>query len=637
MKEIPAALDANRNKTTVAIAWVLGLVTLGLYGPVLGHAFIDFDDDLYVTANPIVQQGWTWRGFVWAWTTGHAANWHPLTWLSHITDCAIFGLEPAGHHAINVLLHAANTVLLFLLFRRLTGAVWRAAVVAALFGWHPLHVESVAWVAERKDVLSTLFFLLTIWAYIRYVGEFTVQSSKFKVFYGLSLLFFVCGLLSKPMIVTLPFILLLLDYWPLERFNGNVRTRLVMEKLPFLALSAASCVATYCVQRAGGAVSDTTPFSLRAVNVVLSYGRYLGRMVWPVHLAVLYPYSNEVPVVELCGGAMLLVALTWLALKRRQQRYLATGWCWYLGTLVPVIGFVQAGPQASADRYTYIPLIGIFLMIAWGTADLFEQWRLPTWMPALTAGLVLLGYAAMTEVQLRYWTDSGTLFAHTLAVTKNNYLAWNDLGSHLLRHGKPAEALACFNTSLRDSERPLNLHNKGLALKALHRSQEAMQYFAKALALDPNYVPARMSLADGLADEGKNDEAAAEYRKVLQSDPGNADSHCNLGCVLAAQGKTSDAMTELQEALRLNPSDASIHCDLGNLLVERGKLDEAATEYRAALRFKSGSAEIHCNLGAILALEGQRQQAMDEFAEALRLNPNFAQAKERLKALAGKN
>jgi tetratricopeptide (TPR) repeat protein len=661
----------SQKRVTMAIALLLALVTLGLYGPVLGHAFIDFDDDLYVTANPMVRQGWTWSGFTWAWTTGHAANWHPLTWLSHITDCALFGLQPAGHHATSALLHTANTVLLFLLLRRMTGAVWRAAVVAALFGWHPLHVESVAWVAERKDVLSTLFFLLTIWGYVRYVGEFKVQSSKFKVFYGLSLVFFVCGLLSKPMVVTLPFVLLLLDYWPLERFGPGLGTRLVIEKLPFLALSAVLSAATYFVQKSGGTVSEATPFFARALNAVLAYGRYLGRMLWPAHLAVMYPYSTDVPLVELCACMLLLAALTWLALKCRQQRYLATGWFWYLGTLVPVIGLVQAGPQSSADRFTYVPLIGIFLMIVWGVADLAVKWRIPAWEPALAAGLVLAACAAGTEVQLGYWTDSGTLFAHalavttgndlawnregtylaaegktgealqcftnSLAVTKNNYLAWNNLGSHLLKQGKAAEALQCFTMSMQDRERPVNLHNAGMALKALHRPSEAIQFFAKALALDPNYIPAHMSLADALADDGKNDEAVGEYRKVLQLDPSHVDAHCNLACALAAQGKTAEAMTELQQALRLRPSDASTHCNLGNLLMEQGKTDEAAAEYRAALRSKPGSPEIHCNLGAVLALQGRRQQAMDEFNEALRLDPDFTQAKERLKALAGKN
>jgi protein O-mannosyl-transferase len=671
MKAIPSPRAAIGDRTSFTIGLLLALVTLGLYAPVLGHEFIDFDDDAYVTANPMVREGWSWRGLDWAWTTGHATNWHPLTWLSHMTDCSLFGLEPAGHHATSALLHAANTVLLFLLLRRMTGAVWRAAMVAALFGWHPLHVESVAWVAERKDVLSTFFFFLTIWAYLRYAEEFKVQGSKFKVFYGLSLFLFACGLMSKAMVVTLPFVLLLLDYWPLERFGAGVQTRLVLEKLPFLALSAAASVVTYLVQKSGGAVAQFIPIYYRVENAVLSYGRYLGRMLWPVRLSIIYPYSKEVPRFDVCACLLLvLAAITGLVLLCRQRKYMATGWFWYLGALVPVIGLVQQGQQSSADRFTYVPLIGIFLMIVWGVADLAAKWRLPAWAPGLAAALALAACAAGTEMQLGYWTDSGTLFRRALAVTTDNESAWNSLGVYLLtqgeeaeafrcfnksltvardndaawynlgayywRHGRNAEALRCFTESLRLRERPGTCYHVGLALQALHRRLEATPFFARAVALDPNFIPARMSLADSLSDSGKNEEAALEYREVLRQDPGQVDAHCNLAFVLGAQGKNAEAMMELQEALRLRPSDASSHCNLGNLLLDQGKLDQAAEEYRAALRSKPGSPEIHSNLGAVLALQGRRSQAMDEFNEALRLAPDFTQAKERLKALRSK-
>jgi len=651
------------NKTTGAIGLALALATLGLYAPVLGHAFINFDDDVYVTANPIVREGWSWGAFAWAWTTGYAANWHPLTWLSHITDCSLFGLQPAGHHATSAILHAVNTVLLFLLLRRMTGAVWRSAAVAALFGWHPLHVESVAWVAERKDVLSTLFFLLTIWAYLRY-------TEKCKFFYVLSLLFFALGLMSKPMLVTLPFVLWLLDYWPLERFVPGAAKRLVLEKLPFLGLAAACSVITYLVQKSAGAVSVATSFEGRLLNAVLSYGRYLGRMIWPHNLAIIYPYSTQLPLVELCISVLVVAVLTWLVLKRREQRYLAMGWFWYLGTLAPVIGVVLAGAQSSADRFTYIPSIGIFVMIVWSVADLAAKWRLPVWGPVLVGASVLAACAAVSERQLRYWTDSGTLFSHTLDVTKYNYMSWNNLGVYLLSKGDQAggfrcftraatvasddyqswynlgtyylksgrneEAWRCFSQSLRLRPKPDAYNSAGLALKALHRPAESFGFFINALALDPNYIPARMNLADSLADAGKNAEAASEYRKVLQLDPGDEDAHCNLACALAAQGQTAEALTQLQQALRLNPSDASAHCNLGNLLIEQGKLDEAAAEYRAALGSKPNSPEIHSNLGAVLALQGRRQQAVDEFNEALRLAPDFTQARERLKTLTGR-
>jgi Flp pilus assembly protein TadD len=678
MKGIPAPRPTLPDKMVIAIGVALALITLGLYAPVLGDAFIEFDDNLYVTANPMVLQGLTWHGLVWALTTGHAPYWHPLTWLSHMTDCSLYGLDPAGHHATNALFHAVNTVLLFVFLRRMTGAVWRPAIVAALFGWHPLHVESVAWVAERKDVLSTFFFLWTIWAYFRYTEHLKNQpvdtltaaedGSNFKLFYGLSLFFFACGLMSKPMVVTLPFVLLLLDYWPLERFGPGSRIRLVVEKLPFFGLSAASCVVTYLVQEKSGAVTQFVPFSYRVGNALVSYGRYLCQAFWPVDLAIIYPYNKEAPRFDSCFClSLLLAAITWLAVRCRQRRYLATGWLWYLGTLVPVIGFVQAGPQSSADRFTYIPLIGIFLMVVWGTADLAMKWRLPTWTTALPTGLVLTACAATTETQLDYWTDGGTLFRRALAVTTNNEVAWNGLGVYLItqhqeaeafrcftkaltiapdndiawynlgtyywKRGRNAEAYHCFTESLRFKQRPAAFYHVGLVLTALHRSSEATEFFAKAVELEPDYIPARASLAENLSDHGKNEEAARQYREVLRQDPNQADAHCNLAYVLAAQGQSAEAMSELQQALRLRPSDAVSHCNLGNLLMEQGKLNQAADEYRAALHLRPNSPEIHSNLGAVLASQGRRQEAADEFNEALRIAPNFTQAKERLKAL----
>jgi tetratricopeptide (TPR) repeat protein len=701
MKGNPGARAPIETSTVAAICVGLTLVTLGLYAQVLGHDFLNFDDDIYVTDNPMVLNGWTWHGFVAAWTTVHAGYWIPLIWLSHMTDCALYGLNPAGHHATNVVLHAANAVLLFLLLRRMTGAVWRSATVAALFAWHPLHVESVAWITERKDVLSTLFFIGSIWLYSKYTEEFKVQGSRSKVCYSLSLLLFACALLSKPMVVTLPFVLLLLDYWPLERFGPGQAGPLILEKLPFFALSFADGVVTYLTQQSAGATEGFTPFPIRAGNAVLSYGRYLAHTVWPTRLAALYPYSINLSRLELSASWLLLVALTWFALNHRRQRYLATGWFWYLGTLVPVIGLVQSGSQSSADRFTYIPLIGIFVMIVWGVADWAAATRFPAWKLALTAGGVLAVCAGTTTVQLGYWSDSGVLFNHAIAVTDSNYMAWNNLGFFLLdqdqsreavecfsnslavmtinpagwdgmgtywlsqkndemafqcfskaltfkknddgslynlgvyyaRHGRNAEALDSFTESMRVRPRPNTCCHIGLALQALNRSTEAIPFFRQALALNPNYTPARLSLADELLAEGKNADAAIEYRKILQADPSYEPAHSNLAYALAAQGQIDEAITELQQAVVLQPSDASAHCNLGNLLAKQGKWDQAILEYRTALRFKGSSPEIHSNLGAVMAQQGHRQEAAQEFNEALRIDPNFSQAKEQLKAL----
>jgi tetratricopeptide (TPR) repeat protein len=443
--------------------------------------------------------------------------------------------------------------------------------------------------------------------------------------------------MSKPMLVTLPFVLWLLDYWPLGRFVPGAAKRLVLEKLPFLGLAAACSIITYLVQKSGGAVSAATSLEGRLLNAVLSYGRYLGRMIWPRNLALIYPYTTQLPLVPLCGSVLVLIVLTWLVLKRREQRYLAMGWFWYLGTLAPVIGVVLAGAQSSADRFTYIPSIGIFVMIVWGVADLAAEWRLPAWGLVLAGASVLAACAVATEGQLRYWTDSGTLFSHTLDVTKDNYMSWNNLGVYLLSKGDQEGGFRCFTKAATvASDDYQSWYNLGTYYSKQGRKAEAWRCFNQSLRFRPNYIPARMSLADSLADAGKNAEAVSEYRQVLQSDPGDEHAHCNLACALAAQGQTAEALKELQQALRLNPSDASAHCNLGNLLIEQGKLEEAANEYRAALNSKPNSAEIHSNLGAVLALQGRREQAVDEFNQALRLAPDLMQAREGLKTLHGR-
>ena len=435
---------------------LLALVTLLVYLPVRHHAFVDYDDLDYVTENPMVQAGLTWSGFQWAFTTLDASNWHPLTWLSHTVDCQLFGLNAGGHHLVSVLFHATNAVLLLLLLWRLTGAFWQSAFIAALFAWHPLHVESVAWVAERKDVLSTFFGLLTLMAYVRYAQR------RAKVDYLLALFFFACGLMSKPMLVTLPFVFLLLDYWPLRRVTGNgwqvtgdkkpvgkLSTRnssasafgcgatapkrseggqlsTILEKWPFFALAAASCVVTFVAQQRGEAVAplEKYPLSSRIENAAVAYVKYLFNSVYPVNLAVIYPLPKEIPWVQVVGAMMVLAVISWVIWRARRQRpYLLTGWLWYLGMLVPVVGLVQVGLQSMADRYTYLPLIGVFIGVVFGLGDLAKKLRLKSTVLILVAVFVLAGCLFATARQLRFWRDGETLFERALAVTKDNPIA----------------------------------------------------------------------------------------------------------------------------------------------------------------------------------------------------------------------
>src|SRR5579862_3504181 len=421
------------------ICLLLALITVLVYWPVRHADFLVFDDPDYVTYNSHVQAGLTWAGVKWAFTSWYASNWHPLTWLSHMLDSSLFGPNASASHIINVLFHTANVLLLFLLLYRATNKLWPAAFVAALFAWHPLHVESVAWVSERKDVLSTFFGLLSLLAYVGYAQKFKVQSSKFNVDYVLAIVFFALGLMAKPMLVTLPFVMLLLDFWPLERIRSFAtvtdRARaqyasLLFEKIPFFALTIASSIITYLAQRGEAVMSfEQRPLGLRLANAAVAYVEYLAKTFWPAHLAVIYPLPHEIPSWQVVATALLLTGVTVFAwCMRRNAPYLLVGWLWFLGTLVPVIGIVQVGGQALADRYAYVPLIGIFLAITWGAADLIARFRVQTALTAAIAAVVLMGSAAATERQLTFWDNSEKLFRHALDITTGNAIAHVNLG-----------------------------------------------------------------------------------------------------------------------------------------------------------------------------------------------------------------
>ena len=633
---------------------MLVLAALTVYLPVIGLNFLTFDDDYYVTNNPQVVGGLTLAGLRWAMTNAqYCSNWHPATWLSHMLDCQLYGLNPAGHHLTNLLFHAANSVLLFLWLRSLTGAFWRSAFVAALFAVHPLHVESVAWVAERKDVLCSFFGLLSLWAYCRYTersgasNQWAVisnQTSRVRttehgsliidhrsLFYLLSLVCFILGLMSKPMLVTWPFVMLLLDYWPLRRFelstlNSQLSTtwRLVAEKVPFFVLSAASSVIAVSAQKAGEALVPlaSLPLGPRIVNAVDSYFRYIWKLFWPTDLAVIYPFSARTAT-ELALAALVLVTVTILAWRQRRRRpYLAVGWTWYLGTLVPVIGLVKVGYQAMADRYTYLPAIGLFIIAAWGGTELAARWPKRRLALAAAAAAALTACALTAQAQLRYWQSSESLFRHTLNVTGNNFVAWSGLGYFLGKQGEPRQAEACYraaveiNPSFADAWAGL-----GCALTDLKRYDEAITSYETALHLEPGLVKLHNNLATALAARGRIEEAKAQYRVAAQLDPRSAEAHSNLGALLATEGRWAEAVEEFKLALAQDPSLNEVRCGLAGALAKQGKHEEGIRELSDLLKRQPAYARARLQLGIIFSLQGNKDQAIAEFSELLRINP----------------
>lgn len=621
------------------ICLLLMVTTLAVFWPLINHEFINFDDDLYVYDNSQVRTGLTLKGVIWAFTTTRTSNWHPLTWLSHMTDCELYGLWPGGHHLTNLLFHIANTLLLFLVLNRMTRALWSSSLVAALFALHPLHVESVAWVAERKDVLSTLFWMLTLGAYVHYTALRSLN------WYIAALSFFTLGLLSKPMLITLPCVMLLLDYWPLGRFrwgkpvghwNSNILPpvyrkeksafthRIVLEKVPFLVLSAISSIVTFFVQQSGGAVQslESFPLRIRISNALLSYLSYIGKMIWPHPLAVFYPYRDIFPTWQAAGTGVLLMGVTVLFLRAaRKYPYLVVGWLWYLGTLVPVIGLVQVGAQAMADRYTYVPLIGIFIMVAWGLPQILAGWRFRKTALATATALLLSIFVALTGLQLQKWHDRITLFTYTLSVTTRNALIHNNLGNALSNQGKYREAITHYTEALRIRPQYAEAYyNFGVALAHQGKTEEAIAQYTEALRINPKHVNAHNNLGNALAHQGKNEEAVAQYTEALRINQNNAVAHKNLGLALMRQGKYEEAIAHYNEALRLNPQYADARNNLGNALASQEKIDEAIVQYTEALRINPNHANAHYNLENALALQRRNDEARAHQLEAMRIN-----------------
>jgi protein O-mannosyl-transferase len=581
-------------RAVLAVA-VLTLLVLGAYWPVANHDFLNFDDPTYVTDNHVVTQGLTWGGIRWAFTTGHFSNWHPLTWVSHMLDVELFGLDAGAHHAVNLLFHLVNTLLLLVVLRRLTGAFWPSYFVAAWFALHPLHVESVAWISERKDLLSAFFALLTFAAYTGYAQ----RRSWWR--YLLVLLLFTLGLMSKPMVVTLPFVLLLLDYWPLNRLtseSGRMRWDrapfLVLEKVPLFALTAASALITFVVQRAGGAVGSFERFSLtaRLANAVTAYGVYLVKTVWPAKLAVVYPHpGNVVPWVPVLLSLAALLLITGIALwQARRRPFLLVGWLWFTGMLVPVIGLVQVGEQAYADRYTYLPLVGVFIMVIWGGVSLTRgRGRI---VAGAFAGACTLALAASAQIQAGYWRDSVTLFRHALAVTDHNYVAHTSLGSALLKRGELEEAHAHFQTAHAiKPDYPEALNNLGFVYLRLGNMPEALGYLETAVDNYPTYVEAHINLGIALAQIDRVPEAVAHLEYAVARRPADATARFNLGMAHLAQNDAAKALTEFEQARALNPDDVEAHFMVAAALAGLERLDEAAAAFEHVLDREPGHRE----------------------------------------------
>ncbi|MBN1818519.1 MAG: tetratricopeptide repeat protein [Sedimentisphaerales bacterium] len=557
-----------------AAAAICGFLLLAIalvFGQTVGHEFVNYDDDQCVYKNPIVQRGLTLEGFRWAFTYGDIGHWHPLTWLSHMLDCQIYGLQAGGHHLTNVVLHAGTAVLLFLVLWRMTGFLWRSAFVAAVFAVHPLRAESVAWVAERKDVLSGLFFMLTLWAYVGYVRRPT------SIRYGAVVLLFALGLLSKNMLVTLPFVLLLLDYWPMNRitdFTPGSWLRLAAEKWPLFALTIASCVITFLVPEELLYTDTRLPLVLRMENALVSYVIYLWQMIYPTGLACLYPYATgHLPFWQVAAALGFLAAMSWVIFSLRHKHpYLIVGWLWYLGMMIPVIGIVQISHYAHADRYTYLPQIGVWIGVTWGVAQVASSWRHRRWVVGVASTLVLLFLMGFAWRQTSYWRNSETLWTHTLAYTAHNMIAHSNLGNALAERGKVEAAIVHYQKALEiNPDYPVAHNNLGNTMANLGQVDAAITHYQKALRTNPNFIEAHNNLGLALAGCGQIDAATVHFQKALEIKPDYDEAHNNLGVVLANSGQVDAAIAHFQRALDINPNYAVARNNLDLALRERGQ------------------------------------------------------------------
>jgi protein O-mannosyl-transferase len=621
----------------VVIALLLALAVIAVYWEVGSFDFTNYDDPEYFSENSHVLAGLNWENLKWALRTTDNASWYPVTWLSFLLDATLFGKGPGGPHLVNLLLHTANAVLLFLLLRRLTGARWKSALVAGLFALHPLRVEAVAWIAERKGLLSAFFGLLALYAYARYVERSEGRSPKSKAWYAVACVCFVLGLMSKPILVTLPFAMLLLDYWPLKRveypfsLNGKQACglyfrdlwRLVLEKVPFFGVAVLSGAVTVWVHKQAGAIQPLALLSLRnrLENAVVSYARYMGKMVWPTGLALPYPHPGHWPLdfVLMAAGVVVGSSLAVLWLGRRHA-YVLVGWLWFLGTLVPVIGVIQWGGQAMADRFTYIPSIGLFIIMVWAAGELVEGGQRPKGLVVTVSLLTLVACAFLTRHQVQYWRDSQSLFRHAVAVTSNNVVALNSLGFYYTARGQPEEAERSFQMALGIQPNKYSWHGLGSALIDKRKYPEAVAACEAALEEDPGMAKAHSTLGVALTKLGQTNEAMSHYLEALRIRPELAEAHYNLANALASQGQIETAGQHYEASLRSDPNSADAHNNLAYMLMRQGKLDKAESEFRSALALRPDLWQARYGLAAVLARQGKTQ-------EAIQVRPNGSAAK----------
>jgi tetratricopeptide (TPR) repeat protein len=625
--------ESTNYRNEIIIGLFLVIITFSVYWQIQRFDFVHFDDNEYVYDNQHVNNGISSDNLIWAFTAFHSNNWHPLTWISHMLDCQFFGLNPGWHHLTNLLFHIANILLLYIIFRQTTGSIWKSGFIAAIFALHPLHVESVAWIAERKDVLSAFFWMLTLWSYIRYTRRPAFNRYLWVI------IFFIFGLMSKPMVVTLPFVLLLMDYWPLNRVQFQSLDaketkaqviRLLVEKIPLFIFIPISSIFTYFAQNHGGIVKslDVFPLETRIANAIVSYIRYIEKMIYPTKMAFLHPHQGMPSWWMTAGSCLLVIAISFLAVKNINKRpYLIVGWLWYIGTLVPVIGLVQVGMQSMADRYTYIPSIGLLIIVAFGISEMTSNWRYQKlWLSITTTALITI-FSAITWNQLGYWKNSMTMLAHTLKVTSNNYIAYDSMGVELFGLGRVDEAIQNYLKAIEIyPQNPYSHFNLGMALHAQGRLKEASQQYLQAIRIMPAYYKAYTNLGAALYAQGQTDEAIKQYLKALRINPDYVEAHYNLGLALDTAGRTEDAINHFMQAVRVKPDLVTAQYSLGTALYKQGRTDEAIGHFLKAVRLKPDLLIAQYSLGIALAKQGRIDEAIDCYNKALALKNDYAEA-----------